>query len=477
MLATDASAMPAYADYMRDHADELPAFVAADNLLLSLAQPAALEPRPPYLPPMRDALRVDAALDVARVLVPDHFAVAAVPRDADLLTWRAALGHGLLAEQHGATELLASADDRGAALLDLPFGEGRYLLSALALDRPAGEDAAHDEFAAAFYTNLAAHLADCEPPEMGGEPTPGDLVPTDADSTVFVVLPDTQVYALEYPGVFAGQTAWIADNVEALNIRYVFHLGDVVNDGTVGEWKRARDAMARLDGVVPYMVVPGNHDYQHWEKALNRNTSLSSWFTYDEASALPTFGGAYVKGLTENTYHLFSAAGHDWIALALEWGPRDEVVAWADAVMHEHHDRLGILVTHAYLNNDDRRYDHTDKLHSQAFNPHNYEMPGTVNDGEELWQKLVRRHRFVMTLSGHVLGDGAGYLASRTDLGNTCHQMLSNYQMRAMGGEGYLRILEIHPDGRTVAVRTYSPLLGGHLSKPDHEFGFDLDVD
>ncbi len=310
---------------------------------------------------------------------------------------------------------------------------------------------------------------DCDPPEKAEDPAlPGT-------SAHFVVLPDTQLYARDYPGIFRRQTEWIADNAAALNILRVFHLGDIVNDDTVGEWQQARDAMARLDGVVPYVLVPGNHDYQHWGWSMNRVTSLNSWFTADEQRAMPGFAGAYQPGRGENTYHLFRAAGHDWIAVALEWGPRDEVVAWADAVMHEHDDRLGILVTHAYLNHDDRRYDHTDTVHDQKHNPHQYDLAGSVNDGEQLWHKLVRRHRFVMTLSGHVLGDGAGYLASRTDLGNTCHQMLSNYQMRAQGGEGYLRLLELHPDGRTVSVRTYSPLLDAALTSPEHHFSFALD--
>ena len=249
------------------------------------------------------------------------------------------------------------------------------------------------------------------------DPDPDNPSALAGESTHLVVLPDTQHYARDYPGIFTAQTAWIADNVDTLNIRYVFHLGDIVNDATVGEWQRARDAMANLDGRVPYALVPGNHDYQHWGRTMNRVTALNSWFEWDELRARPGFGGAYQTGRLENTYHLFSAGGHEWIAMALEWGPRDEVVAWADQIMHEHDDRLGILITHAYLNHDDRRYDHTDTVHGQDYNPHHYDLAGSINDGEQLWQKLVRRHRFVMTLSGHVLGDGAGYLASRTDLG------------------------------------------------------------
>jgi hypothetical protein len=190
-------------------------------------------------------------------------------------------------------------------------------------------------------------------------------------------------------------------------------------------------------------------------------------------SAWPTFGGAYQTGVLDNTYHLFSAGGRDFIVVGLEWGPRDEVIEWANAVMTKHADRSGILVVHAYLNNDNLRYDHTDKSRRQDYNPHDYRTPG-VNDGEELWQELVRRHAFIMTLNGHVVGSGTGYLKSRTDAGTVCHQMLANYQMRTLGGEGYLRVLKFMPDRKTVEVVTYSPLYDSFLTETDQEFRFAL---
>ena len=193
-------------------------------------------------------------------------------------------------------------------------------------------------------------------------------------------------------------------------------------------------------------------------------------------STWPTFGGAYEVGKMENTYHLFSAGGRDFIVLSLEWGPRDAVVTWADGVMAANPRRYGILVTHAYMNNNDRRYDINDTAHPQDFNPHQYGTAGGVNDGEELWQKLVRKHAFVLTLNGHVLGDGTGYLASVTDKGNTCHQIMSNYQFRALGGEGYLRVMSFQEDNKTIKVQTYSPLYDSFLVEPDQNFTITLDV-
>jgi hypothetical protein len=313
-------------------------------------------------------------------------------------------------------------------------------------------------------------------PEPPGPPSPPDLPLFFEGSTTFVVLPDTQFYAARYPSIFSLQTSWIAQSAVEHNIAYVFHLGDIVNSNSTMEWKRASAAMAELDGLVPYGLVTGNHDYGPYGKATTRETLLNDWFSFDDVELMPSFGGAYQPGRLDNTYHLFDAGPHSWIAVLLEWAPRDEVVAWANSVMEQHPDRLGILVTHAYLNYNDHRLDHT--INGQSpHNPHHYGTPGAVNDGEELWQKLVRRHRFVLTLSGHILGDGTGHLASVNDHGRVVHQILSNYQHREFGGEGFLRLLELMPDGRTMHVRTYSPLLEQRLTAPDQQFVIELDVD
>ena len=288
-------------------------------------------------------------------------------------------------------------------------------------------------------------------------------------------LPDTQYYSLAYPHVFNAQTGWLAANSRRLGIAYVLHLGDIVDQNTPEEWQRAAQAMSLLDGVLPYALATGNHDFGPFGHPSTRDTLLNVYFPFSRTASLPTFGGALETGELQNTYHLFTAGGRDFIVIALEWGPRDPVIAWANEIMAAHPQRSGILITHAYMNNNDRRYDITDTAHPQDYNPHQYPTPGGVNDGEELWQKLVRKHRFVMTLNGHVLGDGTGYLASVTDKGNLCHQMLSNYQFRSLGGEGYLRLLRFLEDGRTVVVTSYSPLLDRYLTEPDQSFQFTLD--
>jgi hypothetical protein len=52
------------------------------------------------------------------------------------------------------------------------------------------------------------------------------------------------------------------------------------------------------------------------------------------------------------------------------------------------------------------------------------------------------------------------------------HQILANYQMRELGGEGYLRLLEFQPDGKRVRVKTYSPVLDAWMTGADQQFEF-----
>ena len=79
-----------------------------------------------------------------------------------------------------------------------------------------------------------------------------------------IALPDTQNYSSDYPQLYFGQTQWIADRLVADNIRFVTHLGDLVNDAqTLSQWSVAKQAMTTLDSAgVPYGTCPGNHDFQ-----------------------------------------------------------------------------------------------------------------------------------------------------------------------------------------------------------------------
>ncbi len=90
-------------------------------------------------------------------------------------------------------------------------------------------------------------------------------------------------------------------------------------------------------------------------------------------------------------------------------------------------------------------------------------------------EKLVRRHpNIFMTVNGHVLNDGLGFLTSKGDAGNNVHQILVNYQMLPVGGETWLRILSLRPDGKAIQVQDYSPLYDRFNTNPDNQFVINL---
>ena len=55
---------------------------------------------------------------------------------------------------------------------------------------------------------------------------------------------------------------WIVDNKDEKKIEFVFGLGDITESpsGVMSEWVVAKDAIYKLNGVVPYSLVRGNHD-------------------------------------------------------------------------------------------------------------------------------------------------------------------------------------------------------------------------
>ena len=314
-----------------------------------------------------------------------------------------------------------------------------------------------------------AKLEKGEPPR----PEPG--------SFTIVVLPDTQFYSEDYPSTFLAQTKWIAENQKARNISCAIHLGDITNHGTCYEWKNAVKALSVLDGKVPYFLTTGNHDYSEGGHCTDRKTRLNRYFPVSRYRKLPTFGGVYDQepDHLENSFHVFDAGGRGFLVLSLEFGPRRDVVRWANEVVANHSDRSVIMATHAYAYFDNTRYDwkrHGDK---QAWNPHSYAMAQAtsddVSDGEELWTHLISQHEnFVLTLNGHVLDDGLGRLATPTPAGRSVQQMLVNFQMKPRGGDGWLRLLEFRPDGKTVQVYDYSPTRQQRNESPQNQFAFQL---
>jgi predicted phosphodiesterase len=281
--------------------------------------------------------------------------------------------------------------------------------------------------------------------------TPPKPLPYHEGSTTMVVIPDTEGYCRKRPHIFNAMMKWVADNKDKRNIACVLHVGDITNDNAKDEWKNARKAFDIIEGKVPYVLAAGNHDY---DGTPGRLTYMNEFFKVADLKKRPGFGDVYEPGKLENHYQFMKINGQKWIVLSLEMGPRKEVIAWANKVLEKHKDRLAIVLTHGYLYYGNVRYNHL--RGGQRASP--YKFYGDGADGEMMWNQLVRKHANVMmVICGHLSSQYVGYRKDKGDGGNIVHQMLVDYE-KMRGGGGFLRVLEFLPDGKTVQVRTYSPV-------------------
>ncbi|MCP5521146.1 MAG: metallophosphoesterase [Verrucomicrobiales bacterium] len=296
-----------------------------------------------------------------------------------------------------------------------------------------------------------------------------------------VVIPDSQKYVETRPEFYTLQTGWIAANVARYGIVRVLHVGDITQHDTTTEWAAADRAHRVFTGLVPGIYAQGNHDMALRDEYRSRVSRFSQHITLEDYRRQPGFGGVYDREPThtQNSFHLFEAGEEKWLVIALEFAPRDDVLDWANEVVARHPERRVILLTHAYLRPDATRYDRTFREPSKPNSSHGLSsktvgrLEGGFNDGEDMWRKLVSQHaNLTLVVCGHVCT--SAYRASRGVHGNTVHQVLVDYQNAANGGNGWLRLLQFLPDGRTIRVRDYSPLLNETSAEPSCTFEFQL---
>ncbi|PCE15600.1 hypothetical protein AUC47_11985 [Microbacterium sp. SZ1] len=266
------------------------------------------------------------------------------------------------------------------------------------------------------------------------------------------VIPDTQFYSRYsesqfYPkydtNPFEVQTRWIVDNQDELNIPFAVHVGDVVDQQWVtSEWSAAAKAMQILaDGGVEYSVVPGNHDVADMNA---RSSEANSWQYLQrfDASRMQAQGGATFVDSFQNglsTAYVFEAEGHQWMSLALAWNASADTFAWAQGVLDAHPGIPVVLSSHAIIN---IALDQT--------------SPADWWWGEELWNQLIRKNdEIVLTVNGHFHGTT---MRERTnDFGHPVYQVLTDYQMAADGGNGYMTLFEFDLTNDRIDVESVSP--------------------
>ena len=236
---------------------------------------------------------------------------------------------------------------------------------------------------------------------------------------------------------------WILDNRARMNIQYMFHTGDLVDDSHIErEWQQADAAFQLLDaGKLPYGVLAGNHDVSHLDENYNEFEKYFGYARYEDNSW-------YYGDDSDNKCHydLISVEGIDFIMLYAGWGITEDEITWMNQVLAQYPERKAILNFHEYL------------LASGGLG----EIAQLIQD------KVIRTNDNVMlVLSGHYHNAKAEveYYPKADGTTRKVYTLLFDYQNLQQGGMGYMRLMHFDTEKKKVIFRTYSPSLNDYDAK------------
>lgn len=321
----------------------------------------------------------------------------------------------------------------------------------------------------------------------------------DPASSTLILLGDPQAYVkydINQP-LLDLQMAWVYDNIDNLNMKAVLCVGDLVeqndnnalnrnmlNQTSSQMWEAVSKSFKWIDGKVPHLHSPGNHDYG-FKHSEDEHTFFPDYFTAERQGKVlldclvEEFPNREGRASLENAAFEFELPG--WsrkiLVITSEFAPSDAAVQWAKdlCLSDKYKDHIVIYMTHSYMTCHGRCKNALIKKEKYPLT----QKEGN-NSGVQLWEKLVSQVPNIrLVLCGHhghgpEKKDGkridrndwnVGWRVDENIHGNKVHQMMFNVQTLGGGWEGnggdcWLRILEFMPDGRTVKVSTYSPLFG-----------------
>lgn len=264
----------------------------------------------------------------------------------------------------------------------------------------------------------------------------------------FAVVGDTQYVTRDDPEQLVRLYDYIIDNVEAKNIVHCFGLGDITDENTDAEWKAAFKQIARMDGVLPYSLVRGNHD---------GGTRFNDLF--GEGSAYSAQCVANYQNNYTCTAHTFSAGQLDYLVVVMDHDPTEDMMRWGGEIIERYPDHNVIITTHGYLDFDGSHLIETE-------------------DDSHVWTGLACKYpNVVLVLCGHVDADSVVMSASAGVQGNEVVELLIDPQALdyKLGPTGMIAMLYFSEDGTQVELRYYSTVQEKYY-KDANQFSFTLNT-
>ncbi|HKW14735.1 MAG TPA: LamG-like jellyroll fold domain-containing protein [Candidatus Krumholzibacteria bacterium] len=290
------------------------------------------------------------------------------------------------------------------------------------------------------------------------------------DPTPFTLvhLPDTQFYtSQQFGGTIAmlnSQMQWIVDKRNTRHIAWVDQTGDCTDHGDdiIDEWNKASASFGLIENPLttgrtfgmPFSIDVGNHDETPLGDADGTTIFYNQFFGVSHFAGRSYYGGHH-STTNDNHFSLFTSNGMKFVVLSLKYDttPNATVLDWADSVVTAFPDRWAIVSSHYLMDSG---------------------VQGNFSTlGQAVYDRLKDNPNYFLMICSHIAGEGR-----RVDTyqGRTVHTVMADYQARANGGNGWLRIMTFYPAENVIRVKTYSPVTDQYETDADSSSQFTLPV-
>lgn len=328
-------------------------------------------------------------------------------------------------------------------------------------------------------------------------------IPGDGNNTFTIaVLPDIQNYThnklqhdnnKNYPmnnyTLLYDQVDYVATNSVANGgpIIFAVFLGDLVakRGSKKCEWTYADSGISKLDSIIPFGVIIGNHDYDK----LKEDKKTGGEFLVG-TKKFEKYFGPKSKHFANKTWYkdhspdnlasciIFNAGNKEILFIGFSFEPSDEELEWGQTQIDKYKNLPTIVATHGYLT-----------LSGEFLGLKNHK-PEEGNSSRDVFEKFIKPNKNIfLVLCGHEFSgiQGEARRTDKNDWGYTVYSLLSNYQNRMdyfriagfegnpqQSGDGFFRLMNFDIKAKKIYVQTYSTAFDCFEIDSDSEFELDI---
>ena len=334
---------------------------------------------------------------------------------------------------------------------------------------------------------------------------------TNMDSQKFNYIP----YIINQWEIYYRQTAFIAQNSvkNGGDFAFALHVGDHVDhrNWRPREWKLSAICFENLNGQLPVITVPGNHDYDTWSGSKHQTIGSNTYNKYYGPDSSFFKDKEWYKGSSQNgrnSYGIIKAADKEFIVIGLELNPDDYSIIWAQEVLNKYKTLPAIVLIHEYLSKNQETQKETDNVETIitngeeykkginfAFTNVNYRIKNNGWTPSKIWNDFIsKNNQIFLVVCGHVGTEtkACGYRIDKNQDGFSTYSLLSNFQdfrnyLNEHGikykrkphacGDGWFSIIDIDLKNKQIDFSCFNSETGKFMHGEPFEMTFPIDWD